>query len=286
MRAILLMALFTLTLSGCGPSDSDIKKAGFSNAAEMKKANAEGYKTKDEAIAGEANKLGFENVGQMNRARSKGADNFEEYKQLSEKLGFSSAREMEDLTSQGYRSKVEYLRATNTVEALDVPSEFIDPPNTYWVGVASPSNSMDKSEPMTKCSEFIDYDKTGLYSQMLYRFDQKGYRWIHRTPKNSPMWKNPMMADIARSTDNQKFFFEIIRLDSRGDNQLKITFKNLKGYLLSETYIYESSRQVRYLTALDNEDYDHRVVVEMTRNKIKTKVEEGIPGLRQILCKQ
>ena len=43
MRAILLMALFTLTLSGCGPSDSDIKKAGFSNAAEMKKANAEPF---------------------------------------------------------------------------------------------------------------------------------------------------------------------------------------------------------------------------------------------------
>ena len=284
MRKTILILSIIPILYGCGPSESDALKAGFSSASEMKEAVAQGYKTKAEAIRGEASKLGFENEGQMSRARSLGANNYQDYEKLSEKLGFSSVNEMEELTLQGFRSKVEFIRATNKSEPLTIPAEYIDPPNTYWVKVSDLLNGMDKSEPMTKCSKFIDYEKTGQYTSGFYRFDAEGYKWVFRTPKNSPMWKNPMLAESARSLDKDNPAFKVIRIDSRGDNQLKVTFLGLKRYHLSETYKYEPSRQVRYLTALDNEDDSHRVVVEWTRSRIKSKIEEGEPGLKQILC--
>jgi hypothetical protein len=284
MRKRILIIPITAFLYGCGPSESDAIKAGFSNAAEMKIAIAEGYKTKAEAVRGEVSKLGFQNEGQMNRARSLGANNYQDYEKLSENLGFSSVNEMDELTLQGYRSKIEFIRATNSSGPLTIPDEYIDPPNTYWIEVSSLLNDMDKSEPMTKCSKFIDYEKTGEATALFYRFDKKGYKWVWRTPKNSSIWKNSLFAEMARDAEKDKPAFEVIRFDSRGENKLKVTFRTANGTLNSHSYKYEPSRQVRYLTEYYGGDNNLKAFDELKRMKIKSKIEQGQPGLRQILC--
>ena len=268
-------------LTACGPSEKDAQQLGFASVAEMKEAQSKGFKNKAEALEGEAKSLGFRDSKQMQSAKAQGFKNFDEYKQQSEKLGFANVEEMEDLMGQGYRSKLEFTRANNKEGSINVPEEYIDPNLTYWVGVVGLENGMDKSEPMTKCSKFADTVKTGQASMLYSRFDKNGYKWVGYTPKNSFLWGTPFGREMAQSMNAFNHLFEVISFDTRGEDKATVTYRGLKGLVITTSYVYDKSHQVRYLTSIDG-------MIKAANDAKMIEVEEakkrGDPGAKEILC--
>jgi len=268
-------------LTACGPSEKDAQKLGFSNVTEMKDAQSKGFKNKAEATEGKAKSLGFRDSKQMQSSQEQGFKNFDEYKQQSDKLGFADVEEMEDLMGQGYRSKLEFMRANNKGGSIDVPEEYVDPNSTYWVSVFKLKNGMNNAEPLTKCSKFADTVTTGQASMLYMRFDKDGYKWIGYTPKNSFLWQTSFGRDLAQSMNAFNHLFKVISFDTRGENKAIVTYQALGGLVITTSYVYDKSHQVRYLTSIEGME---KAANDSKMLDIRDAKIQGDPGVKEILC--
>jgi len=268
-------------LTACGPSEKDAQQLGFANVTEMKEAQSKGFKNKAEALEGEAKSLGFRDSKQMQSAQALGFKNFDEYKQQSEKLGFANVEEMEDLMGQGYRSKLEFTRANNKEGSINVPEEYIDPNSTYWVTVFKLKNGMDNAEPLTKCSKFADTINTGQASMLYSRFDKDGYKWVGYTPENSFLWQTSFGRGLAQSMNAFNHLFKVIRFDTRGEDKATVTYHALNGLVITISYVYDKSHQVRYLTSIDGME---KAANDSKMLDVRDAKAKGEPGVKEILC--
>ena len=301
---IIILAPLVAAISACGPSNEELQALGFKNAVEMKEIQAKGYKdmasyakslgfidgqelrniqtqgfkSKAEYQAKQAIDLGFASFDQMNLAKSVGFNNMAELEKYTKDKGFDSAEETLKLKSEGYRSKVEFLRATDEEGAKYIPKEFVNDLNFFWIGTEGLGNGDDNAPPLTPCYKFKNTQQLMLiFKQMT----SDGYRWIGYVPRNSYLWKTPYGLEKARENSINRRF-DVITLDTRGERTIKMKWKNLKGDLIIDTFVYDPSYNVRYWS-------EHigtgEVVDKLVEESIKKAKNSGIPGIREILCK-
>lgn len=111
-----LASFFALT--ACGPNLNDAKNLGFETVEQMKKLQADGYKTMDEFYVARAKKLGFESVEQMKTLQARGFETQQNYIdfQDSVRLGFPNVKLYLESKSHGYNDYTEYKSSMFQIE--------------------------------------------------------------------------------------------------------------------------------------------------------------------------
>lgn len=254
------------------------KSLGFIDGQELRNIQAQGFKSKAEYQAKQATDLGFASFDQMNLAKSVGFNNMAELEKYTKDKGFDSTEETLKLKSDGYRSKVEFLRATDEVGAKYIPKEFVNDPNSFWIDTEGLGNGDENSAPMTPCYKFKN---APTLVHLFYQMEPTGYRWISYVPRNSYLWKTPYGQELARGY-NENHRFDVITVDTRGERTIKMKWKNFIGELLTDTFVYDASYTVRYWS-------EHIGTGGVADTQVKQSIEKaknsGLPGARQILCK-
>jgi len=104
-----VLAAVTLSLiAACGPNLGDATKLGFESVEQMKKLQANGFKTMDDFIVAESKRLGFDDVAEMKTLQADGFNSKEQALAAAKSKGFNDLGEMLEAKRRGFSSKVDY----------------------------------------------------------------------------------------------------------------------------------------------------------------------------------
>jgi hypothetical protein len=86
---------------------------------------------------------------------------------------------------------------------------------------------------------------------------------------------------MAQSMNAVNHLFDVISFDTRGEDKATVTYRGLKGLVITTSYVYDKSHQVRYLTSING-------MIQAGNDAKMMEVEEakkrGDPGVKEILC--
>jgi hypothetical protein len=155
--------------------------------------------------------------------------------------------------------------------AANINSNFLNGLNDYWVQV--PLDYSNTSIP--SCQSIIANKKKSLMIGFI-QYNKNDLKYLLIVPEDSPARTNSSIASSILPLHRKITINNYSNVIENG-NAFTVSYKGQSGGTMTDSYVYDKSKNLRFYVALDPADAGLQFLIDEAKKK-------GLPGSKEVKC--
>jgi hypothetical protein len=184
-------------------------------------------------------------------------------------------KRIESIKMKRFIQFVVFFLVGNSALATELSNSFLNDNDDYWVAVPEDYSNTSISSCQAILSNIANPKKYMIV--VFVQYNKSYLKAVTVVPSESPARSISSTYSHILAMDHRTYIKDYINVVEKGNN-LTITYRSKSQSAITDSYIYDKNKNLRYYVAMKPVD----AILQLDINEAKKR---GLPGSKEVKCK-